>query len=356
MGEPATPSETPAGNSTAQPLPGIAELAGKLALLSAAVSPASPDVAKQLQALAQKLAAGEANPQVLAPLTGGGSDDATALDQIVRSLLDAKPTASAPQTSGVVAPKLDIAQPVAPTAPNVPTVASPAPITGKTSAGSTPIGLKSGLTGKSADPPSPGDATKPDAKIIAAATARLDAKSDTPDNAAPVTTAAIAAPAATAAARAIPAAYQAAANPINMAQVAFEMVRQVHQGTSRFSIRIDPPELGRVDVRMHVDATGNVNARLTVERSETLDMFQRDRGALEKALGQAGLDAGKTNLEFSLKQNPFAGTTGGDQRQSGNGSTARYAAGTDADDTLSAIPSVTLYRGIASAGGVNLFV
>ena len=65
-----------------------------------------------------------------------------------------------------------------------------------------------------------------------------------------------------------------------MAQVAFEMVRQMHQGQSRFTIRIDPPELGRVDVKMHVDASGNVNARLTVERSETLDMFQRDRGAL----------------------------------------------------------------------------
>ncbi len=95
------------------------------------------------------------------------------------------------------------------------------------------------------------------------------------------------------------------------------MVRQMHQGQSRFTIRIDPPELGRVDVKMHVDASGNVNARLSVERSETLDMFQRDRGSLEKALTQAGVDGSKTNLEFSLKQNPFAGMTGGgDQRPS----------------------------------------
>ena len=59
-------------------------------------------------------------------------------------------------------------------------------------------------------------------------------------------------------ARALPAAYQPVANPINMGQVAFEMVRQVHQGTSRFTIRLDPPELGRVDVKMHVDNTGTV--------------------------------------------------------------------------------------------------
>ena len=55
---------------------------------------------------------------------------------------------------------------------------------------------------------------------------------------------------------------------------------------------------------------GQVNARLTVERAETLDLLQRDQRALERALAQAGLDASKTNLEFSLKQNPFAGQDG----------------------------------------------
>jgi flagellar hook-length control protein FliK len=143
-----------------------------------------------------------------------------------------------------------------------------------------------------------------------------------------------------------------------MGQVAFEMVRQVHQGTSRFTIRLDPPELGRVDVKMHVDNTGTVNARLTVDRAETLDLFQRDRQSLERALSQAGLDITKTNLEFSLRQqnhNPFAGMMGGDQRQnqSGHGNASRFA-GTGSDEAA-AMPAITLYRGTASAGGVNIF-
>lgn len=156
----------------------------------------------------------------------------------------------------------------------------------------------------------------------------------------------------------LPAAYQSAVNPINMGQVAFEMIRQMNQGTSRFSIRLDPPELGRVDVKMHVDAAGTVNARLTVEKSETLDMFQRDRGSLEKALSQAGLDGAKTNLEFSLRQNPFAGMAGSDQRPSGgSGSSPRFSLAADDDsEAAAAVPAVTLYRGVASAGGVNLFV
>jgi flagellar hook-length control protein FliK len=200
---------------------------------------------------------------------------------------------------------------------------------------------------------------KDDAKVaatasaVAAAVTKADASDPTQAtaNAQPG-----AAPVARAAARAIPAAYQAASNPINMGQVAFEMASQMRQGTSRFTIRIDPPELGRIDVKMHVDSAGNVNARLTVERSETLDMFQRDKGSLEKALTQAGLDTGKTNLEFSLKQNPFAGMTGGDQRQPGGyNSGARSALGSSGGDDAGAIPAITLYRGVASAGGVNIF-
>ena len=45
---------------------------------------------------------------------------------------------------------------------------------------------------------------------------------------------------------------------------------------------------------------------MTVERPETLDLMQRDQRALQQALQQAGLDSSKTNLEFSLRQNPFS--------------------------------------------------
>jgi flagellar hook-length control protein FliK len=156
--------------------------------------------------------------------------------------------------------------------------------------------------------------------------------------------------------RIIPTAYQQAANPINMGQVAFEMVRQVQQGTSRFTIRLDPPELGRVDVRMHVDPSGGINARLTVDRPEALDLFQRDQRQLERALAQAGLDSSRTSLEFSLRQNhqnPFAGLMDGNRQQqhSGSGHASRFS--TESDEIASP-PAITLYRGIASAGGVNI--
>ena len=157
--------------------------------------------------------------------------------------------------------------------------------------------------------------------------------------------------------KAVHAAYQAPVQQINMPQVAFEVVRQFHQGHSRFQIRLDPPELGRIDVRMQVDGDGHVHARMTVERAETLDLMQRDQRSLEKALAQAGLDSSKTNLEFSLRQNPF-GRDGQSQQQQqqGHGSPFGGRPGFGGSDEAPEIVSTTEYRGTASAGGVNLFV
>jgi flagellar hook-length control protein FliK len=153
--------------------------------------------------------------------------------------------------------------------------------------------------------------------------------------------------------KSVHAAYQVPVQQINMPQVAFEVVRQFSQGTSRFQIRLDPPELGRIDVRMQVDGDGNVHARMTVERAETLDLMQRDQRSLEKALAQAGLDSGKTSLEFSLRQNPF-GRDGQGQQQGGHNPLLRDTR--SGADEVPDIATTTQYRGTASASGVNLFV
>ena len=152
------------------------------------------------------------------------------------------------------------------------------------------------------------------------------------------------------------AAYQAPVQQINLPQVAFEVVRQFNQGNSRFQIRLDPPELGRIDVHMKLDGDGNVQTRMTVERVETLDLMQRDQRALEKALAQAGLDGNKSSLEFSLRQNPFARDGQPGQQQGGSGSPFVSRQGDAGSDVPEVASTTTQYRGTASAGGVNLFV
>ncbi|KKB07444.1 hypothetical protein VE26_11795 [Devosia chinhatensis] len=151
--------------------------------------------------------------------------------------------------------------------------------------------------------------------------------------------------------RVIQAGYQTSQQQLNLPQIAFELARQVQDGNTRFQIRLDPPELGKIDVRLDIDKSGQVHARLTVEKSETLDLMQRDQRALERALQQAGLDGSKTNLEFSLKQNPFAGQERG-QREN----TPLFGGDEQGTGDIEQAPSTTvnLYRGSLQASGVNI--
>ncbi|WP_420340125.1 flagellar hook-length control protein FliK [Roseibium sp.] len=112
-------------------------------------------------------------------------------------------------------------------------------------------------------------------------------------------------------------------------QVAVEMARNLKNAQTRFQMRFDPPELGRVDVNMKVAADGSVQAHLIVERPETLDMFLRDQRGLERALEAAGLNANSNDLQFSLKQGPGQQFASQDDQGQQNGQSG--TANTDAD-------------------------
>jgi flagellar hook-length control protein FliK len=94
---------------------------------------------------------------------------------------------------------------------------------------------------------------------------------------------------------------------VPLSGLAVEITAQAHAGRNHFEIRLDPPDLGRIDVRLDVDTSGNVTSRLIVERVETLDALRRDAGDLERALQQAGLKTSENGLQFSLRDQGFAG-------------------------------------------------
>jgi chemotaxis protein MotD len=101
------------------------------------------------------------------------------------------------------------------------------------------------------------------------------------------------------AANAAPVAQQLPAVPVE--GVAVQLVAQAKAGKHSFEIRLDPPELGRIDVRLDVDRHGHVTSRLVVDRPETLDLLRRDAGGLERALQDAGLKTSDNGLQFSLR-------------------------------------------------------
>jgi flagellar hook-length control protein FliK len=106
---------------------------------------------------------------------------------------------------------------------------------------------------------------------------------------------------------AAPAADRAGAVPLS--EIAVAIAGQARAGKSRFDIRLDPPELGRIDVQLNVDRSGNISSRLVVERPETLDLLRRDAPQLERALQDAGLNTGG-GMQFSLADQGFTSRNG----------------------------------------------
>jgi flagellar hook-length control protein FliK len=115
--------------------------------------------------------------------------------------------------------------------------------------------------------------------------------------------------------------------------IAVHIAQQAANGARRFDIRLDPPELGRVEVRLDVSKDGKVSTHLVVERSETLDLLQRDARALERALQNAGLDTSDCGMKFSLKEQ------GNDQAHSGPGSQSHAGSDTAGGEDAGPAPA-----------------
>ena len=131
------------------------------------------------------------------------------------------------------------------------------------------------------------------------------------------------------------------------AAIALQMARNLQKGISRFEIRLDPPEMGRIDVRMEIRKDGHVVAHMSVERPETLDLLQRDARALQQALNNAGLQADNDSLNFSLKDQ--SGDTSG-QHLAG-GETSNHGMGAEEDEA----PALPIYNvNLAMNGGVDI--
>jgi flagellar hook-length control protein FliK len=123
----------------------------------------------------------------------------------------------------------------------------------------------------------------------------------------------------------------------DMHAVAVRIAHRAAAGDNHFEIRLDPPELGRIDVRLDVDRNGQVQTQLSAERPQTLELLQRDASSLERALKDAGLDS--TGLSFSLK---------GDSRQGqaqNNDASRGYPQNFQTNDTAMASAEILPLRG-----------
>jgi hypothetical protein len=70
---------------------------------------------------------------------------------------------------------------------------------------------------------------------------------------------------------------------------------------TRFEVRLDPGELGRVDVRLDIAHDGRLATRLIVDRPETLDLLKQDARELTRTLENAGFQLGQGGLSLQLR-------------------------------------------------------
>lgn len=89
--------------------------------------------------------------------------------------------------------------------------------------------------------------------------------------------------------------------PTPLHVVPIEIGLRALAGSKRFDIRLDPPELGRVDVNLEISEKGEVSAKLVVDRVETLHLLQRDARTLERAFEQAGLKPSDSGVDITLR-------------------------------------------------------
>jgi flagellar hook-length control protein FliK len=140
--------------------------------------------------------------------------------------------------------------------------------------------------------------------------------------------------------------------PVPLSGLALEIAASASAGKSRFEIRLDPADLGRIDVRIDVDRNGQVTSHLTVERPETLSMLRQDAPQLQRALDDAGFKTGSDGLQFSLRDQSSSGQNNGNE----TGRNAQRLVISEDDAIPAVVAGRTYGRMLGSSSGVDIRV
>ncbi|HVK79615.1 MAG TPA: flagellar hook-length control protein FliK, partial [Verrucomicrobiae bacterium] len=114
-------------------------------------------------------------------------------------------------------------------------------------------------------------------------------------------------------------------------QVSQEIVRRFEGGSTKFELRLDPPELGRVEVRLEVSRDHKVTAVIGADSPQALTELARHARELEQSLQSAGLELSENGLSFDLRQSredgqDSSGESGRGGRSNANDETLEQAA------------------------------
>jgi flagellar hook-length control protein FliK len=145
----------------------------------------------------------------------------------------------------------------------------------------------------------------------------------------------------------------ATSTAVPLSGVAMEIAASAKSGKSSFEIRLDPADLGRIDVRIDVDRNGQVTSHLTVEKPETLSMLRQDAPQLQRALDDAGFKTDGGGLQFSLRDQSSSGQNSGNDT---GRNAQRLVISEDDSMPATAIAGRSYGRMLGSSSGVDIRV
>lgn len=137
-------------------------------------------------------------------------------------------------------------------------------------------------------------------------------------------------------------------------QVAVKLANSAADGGGKLTIRLNPEELGKVDVKLEVSKDGTVHAKISAEKPETLDMLQRDARLLDKALQDAGLKTGQNSLEFDLRGGNGQPTDRQEQQVASAGTSGPNDGGEAGEQTASDTSTQASSGGVRADGSYDL--
>ena len=119
-------------------------------------------------------------------------------------------------------------------------------------------------------------------------------------------------------------------------------------------IRLDPAELGHVQIRIDRPADGPAHVVLAVERSDTLMLLLQDRPHLNQALDAAGVPPEGRTLQFDLT--PGGDGAGQDRAPRGDGQRSGQGFGGNraAPDDSGGPPIPTPRRPVWTRTGIDI--
>ena len=118
-------------------------------------------------------------------------------------------------------------------------------------------------------------------------------------------------------------------------QVESGMLRNLGEGTKQLSLRLDPPELGKLNLQLTVRGD-EVKVVFKAENADTGQLLQENLGHLRQALESQGLKVGKMEVQTQLSD--------GGQSQGWNG-TDRHNEARDREEAARALDRMRILRG-----------